>query len=322
MDKKPKSKAESTLQRACSVARVLERIGDGWSFLVLRATFFGETRFEGFMKALMAPRSQVAKVLRQLQIAGLMERVNEAPGGPRYRLTPCGLDFYPICVGLLDWGDRYARPQLQAGQTAPPWRLRWRDAPAAAPDIVAVWVCAACGVPIAARDVKWQDGPGAGLQPRPLGRRRSPDSNLYARAQPCSVASTLEIVGDVWSFLILREAFFGSRFFDDLVSRLGVARNVLAARLERLVKFGILTRSTDSGDARRRSYRLAEPGLALYPVIVALMNWGDRWISGVGHEPLRLLHQPCAQALVARLQDLHTGQKLEANGIAAVRTTA
>ncbi len=307
------------MQRACSVARVLERIGDGWSFLVLRAAFFGETRFEGFMKALMAPRSQVAKVLRQLQKGGLIERVTGQQGGPRYALTPSGLDFYPVCVGLLDWGDRYARAQLQPQQTAAPWRLRWRGAPMDAPDIAPVWVCAACALPLQARDARWQDGPGAGLETRPPGRRRSPDSSLYARAQPCSVASTLEIVGDVWSFLILREAFFRSRFFDDLVSRLGVARNVLTKRLERLVEFGLLTREVDGNDARRREYRLAAPGLALYPVIVALMDWGDRWISGPGKEPLLLVHKPCGQGLVATLKDAHSGKPLDARLIEAIK---
>jgi DNA-binding HxlR family transcriptional regulator len=93
----------------------------------------------------------------------------------------------------------------------------------------------------------------------------------------CSIARALDEVGEWWSLLIVRECTLGTERFDDFQSRLGIARNVLTVRLNRLVELGIVERSTlDDGD-KRSGYRLTAKGEGLYPVLVALMQWGDAW---------------------------------------------
>ncbi len=92
----------------------------------------------------------------------------------------------------------------------------------------------------------------------------------------CSLARTLEVVGDWWTLLIVRDAVLGVCRFSDFESSLGIAKNILAVRLERLVANGIIGRS---GPERRPIYRLTESGRALLPALVALMQWGDRWVS-------------------------------------------
>lgn len=92
----------------------------------------------------------------------------------------------------------------------------------------------------------------------------------------CSLARTLEAVGDWWTLLIVRDAFLGVRRFGDFQRSIGIAKNILAARLERLTASGILDRS---GPERRPVYQLTEKGRALLPAMVALMQWGDRWMS-------------------------------------------
>ncbi|MBE7519193.1 MAG: helix-turn-helix transcriptional regulator [Thermoflexaceae bacterium] len=109
----------------------------------------------------------------------------------------------------------------------------------------------------------------------------------------CSVARTLEVVGEWWTMLIVREAFFGVRRFDSMQQRLGIARNVLATRLQSLVDHGILERRRYQERPERFEYRLTEKGLDLYPVLVAMMRWGDRWTVGEDGPPVTLLHQPC-----------------------------
>src|SRR3954463_8086860 len=94
--------------------------------------------------------------------------------------------------------------------------------------------------------------------------------------QVCSVARTLEIVGERWTLLIVRDAFFGVRRFDDFQRSLGIARNVLQGRLERLVEEGILERVRYQERPERFEYRLTEKGLDLWPVVVSLLAWGDR----------------------------------------------
>jgi DNA-binding HxlR family transcriptional regulator len=109
-----------------------------------------------------------------------------------------------------------------------------------------------------------------------------------ARARRDSVEAALDQVGDRWTFLILREAFFGVRRFVDLQRNLGVARNVLTERLNKLVDNGILERHQYSDRPPRHEYRLTEKGLDLYGVTVALMRWGDQWCFE--DPPLRLMH--------------------------------
>lgn len=103
----------------------------------------------------------------------------------------------------------------------------------------------------------------------------------------CSIARSLEQVGEWWSLLIVRECTLGTRRFDDFQRRLGIARNVLTARLSRLVEVGVLERVLAEGCEKRAEYRLTDKGEALYPVLIALMQWGDKWC---GHQaPLQLV---------------------------------
>src|SRR6516164_11779168 len=95
----------------------------------------------------------------------------------------------------------------------------------------------------------------------------------------CTIAATLAIVGEKWTFLVLREAFNGVRRFDDMQRRTGIPRQVLSSRLARLVAEGLLRKVPyqEAGQRSRGEYRLTGKGLDLYPVLVALMQWGDRY---------------------------------------------
>lgn len=104
----------------------------------------------------------------------------------------------------------------------------------------------------------------------------------------CSVARTLEAIGDRWTVLILREAFWGARRFETFQGNLGIARNVLSDRLRRLVDHGILRRVPLSEAGKRAEYRLTAKGGDLFRVLVVLMQWGDRWTHD-GDPPVRLV---------------------------------
>jgi DNA-binding HxlR family transcriptional regulator len=117
-------------------------------------------------------------------------------------------------------------------------------------------------------------------------RREYPD-------QDCSVAATLEVAGERWTMLIFRDILAGHRRFDELQRSLGIARNVLAARLDRLVEEGILERRTYSERPPRHEYFLTEKGLDLWPVFVALLAWGDRHAAGPDGPSMVLEHKEC-----------------------------
>jgi len=102
----------------------------------------------------------------------------------------------------------------------------------------------------------------------------------------CGISAALEVVGERWSFLILRGAFSGLSHFEELQSTLGIARNILSNRLARLVEHEILQREPDRQDRRRIVYRLTEKGRALLPVLIGLRQWGERWVSGAPSNPV------------------------------------
>jgi len=110
--------------------------------------------------------------------------------------------------------------------------------------------------------------------------------------QVCSIARSLEVIGERWTILIIRDAFLGVRRFDDFQRSLGVARNVLQGRLERLVEGGILERVRYQERPERFEYRLTEMGIDLWPVVVSLLSWGDKHLAPDG--PAMLLeHRDC-----------------------------
>jgi DNA-binding HxlR family transcriptional regulator len=129
--------------------------------------------------------------------------------------------------------------------------------------------------------------------------------------QNCSVARTLELIGERWTILVVREAFLGTRRFDDFQRRLGIARNVLQTRLERLVEAGIFKRVQYQERPPRHEYRLTRKGVDLWPTIVALLNWGDRYAAPDG-PPVVLEHVGCGGGLDDRRRCLRCGADLEA----------
>jgi DNA-binding HxlR family transcriptional regulator len=117
--------------------------------------------------------------------------------------------------------------------------------------------------------------------------------------QACSIAGALEVIGERWSLLIVRDVMLGLRRFDQLQSHLGIARNVLQARLTRLIEQGVLEKRLYQERPRRYEYRLTEKGIDLWPTIVALMRWGDRYAPPAGGPAVVIEHRDCGGAIDA-----------------------
>jgi DNA-binding HxlR family transcriptional regulator len=107
--------------------------------------------------------------------------------------------------------------------------------------------------------------------------------------QPCSVAQALEILGDWWTLLIIRDAFLGVRRFADFEQRLSISKNVLTKRLAHLVEHGVLERVDVGQHGERYEYVLSPKGRDLFTVLTALRQWGDRWVFGEGNAPVVVL---------------------------------
>lgn len=133
----------------------------------------------------------------------------------------------------------------------------------------------------------------------------------------CSVAQCLEVVGEWWSLLIVRDCFLGVTRFDDFVERLGIARNVLRQRLATLVDAGVLERVAYSERPPRFEYRLTAKGRDLWPVIDSLRQWGDRY-AAPGGPPVQVRHKACGHTVDPVLTCPHCGERLAAGDMRSI----
>lgn len=127
---------------------------------------------------------------------------------------------------------------------------------------------------------------------------------------PCSVARSIDVVGDCWTPLILREAFYGERRFEGFQASLGLGRNVLTERLKRLVTAGLLRRVEYAKRPPRFEYRLTPMGRDFFPVLVALMHWGDTWLSKGKGVPVEVVDRASGQPVAVQVVDARTGKPI------------
>jgi DNA-binding HxlR family transcriptional regulator len=131
---------------------------------------------------------------------------------------------------------------------------------------------------------------------------------------PCSVARTMDLLGDWWTPLVLRESFYGIRRFDEFQQGLGIARNTLADRLRRLVEEGLLEKQAYQVDPVRYDYVLTEKGRDFFPVLAAMSRWGDRWLAGEAGPPITFHHDTCGHDSYGEVVCAHCREPMDAAG--------
>jgi DNA-binding HxlR family transcriptional regulator len=133
----------------------------------------------------------------------------------------------------------------------------------------------------------------------------------------CSVAQCLEVVGEWWSMLIVRDTFMGVTRFDDFQSRLGISRNILQDRLSKLVEAGVLIRIPYSEHPLRHDYKLTEKGRDLWPILTAMRQWGDHYAAPNG-PPVQVTHRACGEISTATLVCSACGEALGPRDVKAI----
>ena len=134
---------------------------------------------------------------------------------------------------------------------------------------------------------------------------------------PCSVARTVDILGDWWTPLVLRESYLGVRRFDDFQHGLGIGRNILTQRLGRLVDEGLLARRPYQERPLRHEYVLTDKGRDFYPVMAAITRWGDAWLDGGEGPPVILHHTGCDHDMHAEVVCSECGEPIEVREVRA-----
>jgi DNA-binding HxlR family transcriptional regulator len=265
----------------------LDIVSDAWAFLIIREAFFGTQTFEAFRSALGIPRATLTDRLRKLTQLAIFRQV--APGSSQrkeYRLTKMGFDLYPSFIALMQFGDRWL-----SKDRPPPLTLIHNGCGCESHPVV---TCSHCSETVSAGDVRYRNGAGAGRCPTKPGRntRRPSDGSKFGLGRPSSVSRALEIIGDKWSFMVVREGFFGNRRYDKILTELAIAPNILTDRLNRLVTNGVFVRRQYQTSPDRYEYLLTDMGRDLYGPFISMLQWGDYWLAK-GKPPLILTHLTC-----------------------------
>jgi DNA-binding HxlR family transcriptional regulator len=289
------------------VARAFAVIGDAWTQLILREAFYGARRFSVWRERLGMPRSVLTDRLNRLIEAGLLEQ-REARGSAtrkEYRLTEMGLDVFGTAVMQGQWERKWARSPLQER-----YAIAYLDRETGARVDPAVFDHEG-GKPLDPRHVSWEAaGPLIPIAP-PTSRRRRTAPIETDRA---IIDRSTDIMGDYWSWAVLAAAFLRLRRFDEIHEALGVATNILADRLKTLVLQGVLEKRLYQTAPPRFEYRLTEAGRDLFPMIMAMHGWAERWLCPDG-PPLRLIDRRTSAPITAAVCDLNTGLRIDPRAI-------
>lgn len=140
--------------------------------------------------------------------------------------------------------------------------------------------------------------------------------NSHKQTLNCSIADALSLIGEGWTILILREAFFGTRRFEDFQKNLGIARNILTTRLQKLVDSGILERKPIKEGAKRHEYKLTVMGRDLLPVLIALTQWGDKWLRTSNGAPVKFIERETGEEIAKVAIRNQEGKEMNARDLA------
>jgi DNA-binding HxlR family transcriptional regulator len=287
--------------RSNLVNRVIDICGDIWVLQILSVLMVAPRRFDQIVAEINVPRSTLASRLRQLSASGCVARQGVARGASKsdggYRLTPKGRDLLPFLKLIRQWNEHWRVQGLV---------LNGPQIPNPCGHAAGVQiVCACCGGETTARDMKVLQ---TSMQPveaqLPSGKRvRTLD--IFAKHNASIPAEA--VLGDRWAGLIMATAFFRATKYSDIEAALGIAPNILATRLDRLTKQGLLVRERYRDHPKRYAYHLTEKGLSLYPIVVAMVAWARKWLSPRDDIGWRLLHKRCLEWYVPRFQCAQCG---------------
>jgi len=299
------SRGQRTIQ-ANSVARALLLIGDRWSLLILGSAFQGVKRFDEWRKGIGIASNILSSRLARLVGAGCFKKAPSDAGGHQvYRLTPMGTGLFG--TALMFW--RFDRLWSQK-RTFQPLTLVHS---ACGKTMVPMMVCGHCRAPLSARDVSLSDGPGAVMErlPPPKSSRRSNVTLEDGAGISTLFGDSVDYFGDRWTQLVLASFFLGDRRYKDIQARWRIATNILAGRLKLLVANGMLQRRIYQTEPERSEYVLTPKGMDVYPIVLALTEWGDRWLSGKAGRPLLLGHRKCGHEFAPTVVCDGCGKALE-----------
>ena len=296
---------------ASSAARALNLLGDRWVLMISSQAFTGITRFEDFQSRIGIARSLLTDRLRRLETAGVLRRSRycERPPRDEYLLTDMGRDLFGPSMMIIRWEKRwYYDPKVRAHNLKH----------SCGHDFIPQCRCSHCQQEVIARETRGERGPGAGLEPAAKARAQRRSIVTGGNGTAAMIERSVEVLGDRWISHVIAAAFYGHRRFSDFQQYLGVATNILSERLNRLVALGILEQRLYQESPARYEYRLTEKGLDLFPLVLELVRWGQRWLAGPEGPPEQIRHLTCGETFTPVLTCSHCGESLTRDSLMGI----
>ena len=270
-----------------SNAIVLGLIGDEWNLSIVKLAIMADVRrYQEFRDRLGIANSVLTVRLRRLTEAGVfaMSQYCDAPRRFEYVLTDCGRDLWKTLLTIWSWEAVWVTEHIEP---LPPMYHT-----ACGEEFSPVMDCWSCGRPADTRDVRGTFGPSGGLPrsvPQATTRRRSAGGS----PGPGLVPQTIELIGNRWSAATMAAAFLGARRFTDMLTMMGAPPTIVSDRLRTFCQMGVLKTVAVKASSARVEYRLTDKGRAFFPLVMVMLDWGDRWFRAPEGPAMLLTHTSC-----------------------------
>lgn len=274
-----------------AIWRAMDIVCDTPVLLILESAWLGTRRFDQFQQTTGLMKVVVSRRLKSLVECGIFYKhaYCERPARYEYRFTDMGLDLFPVALMMLRWEQKWSDPNGRIKVS-----VKHRDCDKVTTPICC---CSHCNAPVLASDVARDDDGTIGTTPKSYVKRRRQAGIGESNRQTMLFEDISEIFGDRWAALVVRAAFMGERRYDGFLQATGASTNILTDRLKRLVEEGLFTRKAYQDNPPRYEYRLTEKAMDIYPMLLFLLDWGERWFSRQGTPSMKLRHTPCNRAL-------------------------
>ena len=286
-----------------SLSRSLNLIGNPWSLHILRVAFLGTLRFQDFQSTLGIPRQTLMQRLNQLTDNAVFYKkpAKHTRVVYEYHLTPKGLDLYSFILMIWRWHRKW-----HLDEALLPAKLYHRNCGAS---MLPALRCSSCHEPLYPDTVEVENVSDSTIELQDS-TRKTRILNEWEKLGEHYLASV--VVGDGWSILVLNAILRGIENYDALQTALSISSNVLSSRLKTLLSLQLLEQRQQTSDRRMYRYTPTEKARDLFPIVISLIQWGDRWLAGSEGPPDLLRHSGCGQLLTAEPCCNVCGERLHA----------
>ncbi len=257
-----------------------ELAADRWGFLVILGAFRGNRRFQDWERSAGFTPSVLANRLRHMIDVGVLHQrpIDSTSERMAYALTDKGLGLHAWALAVWRWERDWHDPSAVAADDRFPVLVHRSCQAETTPQ----FVCDCCTVPLEPEAVSWRPGPGLDGNNYLAGLTSRRAESTASDARPKYAGGAFDLIGDRWTLALIVALFQGIRRYEALRTEVGVSTNILALRLKRMVEDGLIARERPGEHTERFEYTLTDKGRALFPVVLGLTQWADRWLSGHG----------------------------------------